>query len=94
MYGGIISKESTKVPGTYRQHSYHDSWEESYPITYDGELTPEVCEAIKTAWQNWQNSIPRESSWGQLRWRSPSSFIRVDVETRAVIAFGSCNLCD
>lgn len=94
MFGGKISKTPTIIEGTYRQYGYHDAWEESYAIEYDGELTPEVCEAIRIAWQAWQNSIPIENGWGNLRWRSPSSFIRVDIPTRKVISHGSVNLCD
>lgn len=94
MFGGTIAKTGETVPGTYRQHAYQDTWEEARPIKYDGELTPEVCAAIKAAWENYNRGIPTESGWGKLRWSSPDSFVRVDVEQRAVIVFCSQNLCD
>lgn len=94
MFGGTISKTGETVPGTYRQHAYQDTWEEARPIKYDGELTPEVCAAIKAAWQGFYSNLKPESSWGKLRWSSPDSFVRVDVERRAVIVHCSVNLCD
>lgn len=94
MFGGTIAKTGETVEGTYRQHAYQDTWEEARPIKYDGELTPEVCAAIKAAWLNYNNSLKPVSGWGQLRWSSPDSFVRVDVERRAVIVHCSVNLCD
>ncbi len=94
MLGGSISKKGKLIEGTYQQHAWHDSWESEFAITFDGELTPEVCAAIRTAWQNHQFSIPSESSWGKLRWMSRPSFVRIDPLRRSLIASESQNLCD
>ncbi len=93
-FGGSIAKRGETVEGTYRQNAYSDSWMEARAISYDGDLTPEVCKAIQAAWEAHYNKIPRESSWGALRWSSPDSFVSIDVERRAVIVSCSVNLCD
>lgn len=92
-FGGGIARKGTVVEGTYKQCAYHDQWDEAHAIRYDGELTPEVCEAIKSAWNKSRINAP-ESSWGKLRWSNGSSAIRVDVENRLLITSHSVSLCD
>lgn len=94
MFGGTFKKEGTMIEGTYRQHAWQDTWESAHPITYDGELTPEVCAAIKAAFTKYVNSLQPVSSWGRLRWPSLPTFVRVDVEKRCVITHEASNLCD
>lgn len=94
MFGGKIAKSGETIPGTYKQWDWSDTWQEARPITYAGELTPEVCAAIEKAWKAYYANVPAESSWGKLRWSSPDSFVRVDVEKRCVIVSCSVNLCD
>ena len=94
MFGGKIAKTGEPIEGTYRQHAYQDTWQEARPITYDGELTPEVCEAIKAAWLGYYSRLRPVSGYCQLRWSSPDSFDRVDVERRAVIINCAINVCD
>src|SRR6478609_1863538 len=45
--GKLITASRKQVPGSYQQHAWHDSWQESIDIDYDGELTAEVQAAIK-----------------------------------------------
>lgn len=94
MFGGKIAKKGETIEGTYRQHPYQDTWQEARPITYDGELTPEVCNAIEDAWRAFYSNLRPASSYGQLRWSSPDSFVCVDVLRRAVIVNCAINLCD
>lgn len=94
MFNGSFAKQGVMVPGTLRQHAWSDTWQDAHPIKYDGELTPEVCKAIKDAWNAYTDTIPRTSGYGKLRWSNPNTFSHVDIENRQVITNGSCQLCD
>lgn len=93
-FGGTIAKRGTVIPGTSAMHAYQDVWCEYRPITYDGELTPEVCEAIEKAWKDYYTPKKPASGYGCLRWSSPDEFVRVDVERRAVVVYCTINFCD
>lgn len=92
-FRGGIARKGECIEGTYRQNAYDDSWEESHAIRYDGELTPEVCEAITKAWNNHPSNQP-ESSWGALRWSGGNYVERIDVEKRVLITSHCVRLCD
>ena len=93
MYGGKIIKESRKtVEGTHKMYGYHDAWDESFDIEYDGEITPEVKTAIINAFRASPLHEKGGSSYGALRWPSADSNIRV--EGRQLIVTRSMGLAD
>lgn len=94
MFGGKIKrKEGKTVEGSYRQNAWDDTCEIAYPIEYNGELTPEVCQAIMKAWNATIYAKPT-SSWGALRWSAGNYANRVDVEKRMLITTSVTRLCD
>lgn len=93
--GRIIKSSKSIVEGTHRQHAYSDTWDESYDIEYDGELTPEVCNRIVAAFIASPEHIGQSSgSYGQLRWDIADSSIRVNVETSELIVTRGSGMCD
>jgi hypothetical protein len=96
MFGGKILRKSSKmVPGTMRQAGWSDSYDESFDIDYDGELTDDVCDAIVKAFEKSNLHVSQDgSSWGALRWPLRDRDIRVDRENRQLIVTRGTGLCD
>ena len=96
MFGGKIVRNSRKVvPGTYRQHAYQDTWQDSMDIEFAGDLNdPAVQEAIKQAFYKSQSCQQAESSYGRLRWNSGDSVNRIDVAQKQLVIDCGCSLCD
>ena len=96
MYNGKIIKSSCKtVEGTHRMHAYSDSWDDSYDIQYDGELTTDVCDAIVRAFMGSRlYATQSQSSYGALRWGHADGAVLVNVKTRQVIVSRSSGMCD
>jgi hypothetical protein len=95
MFGGkILVKTRKTVEGSYRQESYSDSWQDSIDIAYDGELTHEVCEAIKNAFYKSKARQKPESGYGQLRWSAGDYVSHIDVAKKQLILSCSVNICD
>jgi hypothetical protein len=94
-FGGKILVNTRKtVEGSYRQNSYSDSWNVSIDIAYDGELTHDICEAIKNAFYKSKARQKPQSGYGQLRWSAGDSVSHVDVDKKQLILFCSVNLAD
>jgi len=83
--GKIMLKNMKAIEGSYRQLDWSDESQSIIPIEYDGELTPEVCNAAVQALQKHINAQPQESSYGKLRWSTPDVINGVDVEQRGII---------
>ena len=95
MFGGKLLVGTRKqIEGTYRMHSYQDTWEDSVDIQYDGELTPAVCLAICEAWKNAGKLGTNQSGYGALRWSNADTILGVDVGRRQLRLGCSVNLCD
>lgn len=95
MLNGRIIKSSKKaVEGTHKMHAYSDTWNESYDIEYDGELTPDVCNTIVAAFNASPEHCTGSSSYGKLRWDHPDGAILVDVNARQLIVERSTGMCD
>jgi hypothetical protein len=96
MYNGKIIKSSCKtVEGTHRQHAYSDSWDDSYDIEFDGELTLDVCEAIIRAFKGSRlYATQSQSSWGALRWGHADGDVRINIPNRQVIVSRSMGIAD
>ena len=92
--GRIIKSSKSTVEGTHKMHAYSDTWNESYDIEYDGELSPAVCNTIVAAFKASNEHCKGSSSYGQLRWNSPDSAILVDVKARQLIVTRSTGMCD
>lgn len=90
-FGGTIVKQGKHVKTM--QYDCSDVSYYEHEIKYDGELTPEVCQAIKKAWDSQPLSKP-ESSWGMLRWSAGHYADKVDVERRVLITHSITRLCD
>ena len=91
---GAIALTGKLVEGTYKQNAWDDTAETEHEIRYTGgELTDEVCNTIRTAW-NASKFNERESSWGRLRWSNGRSITRFDKARRVAIVFESVSLCD
>ena len=93
MFGGKIAKKGKMIEGTHHQNAWDDTWLTAHPISYDGELTEEVCKAIKKAFYRY-HAKQSYSSWGKLRWMNPPSIKEVDVDNRQLIVHNSQGLCD
>ena len=92
--GKLLIKTRRPVEGTFHQHAWHDSWQDSIDIDYAGELTPAVQEAITKAFYASEFCTKAQSSWGALRWASPDRVDHIDVEKRQLIINCVVNLCD
>jgi len=91
--GKLISASRKQVPGSYQQHAWHDSWQESIDIDYDGELTAEVQAAIKRVFME-RMAVKGGSLNGVLRAPMDDGVVGVDVEKRQLIISGGCRLSD
>jgi hypothetical protein len=96
MSGKLLLKTRKMVEGTHKQHAWHDSWEDSIDIEFEGELTPEVCSRIKTAYSNRLSEQRRNRGPFQaaLRTPQPDRIKGVDVATRKLILECSVMLSD
>ena len=95
MFGGkILSKTRQQVPNSLKMQSYRDVWNDSVDISYDGELTPEVCRAICESWKKAGRLGENQSGYGALRWSNADTIVGVDVEKRQLILECSVSLCD
>ena len=96
MFGGKIIRNSRKsVEGSYRQHAYQDTWQDSMDIQFDGDLSdPKVQAAITQAFYNSQSCQQSESSWGRLRWNSGDSVSHIDVAKKQLILNCGCSIAD
>ena len=92
MLGGRVVRGSVKYLKS-QQLAWHDDTTCEYDIEYDGELTPEVCQAITKAFNADKRNQPT-SSWGQLRWSGGETVQSIDVERRKVITSRIVCLCD
>ena len=95
MFGGKIkTKSRTMVPGSHRMESYQDTWLDGVDIEYDGEITPEVEQAIIKAYRSAGKLGENQSGYGALRWANADTIVGVDKDRRQLILACSVNLCD
>ena len=94
-FGGKIKVKTRKrVEGSLRMESYQDVWKDSIDIEYNGELTAEVCNAIKVAFEKSKFLGKPSSSYGALRWSNGDRVVGVDTVKRQLIIESAVGICD
>lgn len=91
---GSIARRGILVEGTHRMNAWDNTFHNAHDIRYDGELTPEICQRIKKAWNASNAARPSSPSGAALRWSGGSKAVRVDVENRKLIVEHTICLCD
>jgi len=95
MFGGkLLVKTRKMVEGSHRMESYQDTWLDGIDIDYDGEITPEVEQAIIEAYRSAGKLGENQSGYGVLRWANADTIVGVDKTKRQLILACSVNLCD
>jgi hypothetical protein len=92
--GKLLTKTRKMVPGSHRMESYQDTWQDSIDIDYAGELTPDVCRAIKVAFSQSKFCNKGGSSYGALLWSNVDEGDVVDVQNLQLLSNCSMGICD
>jgi hypothetical protein len=91
---GTITREGTFIEGSLKQDSWMDRWLVAHEINYDGELTDEICERIKKAFNDHVSNKWKYPGIAMLRTPQRPEVKHVDREKRVLVVEHSTMLCD